>query len=134
MPKKYFTLEEANSLLEPLKQELEQLQSIKKDFEHKYEQIEQIKNFVHTLSSNDAKDALFTLECQIEFLQIEAKTHLHNFQMHGVEIKDIETGLLDFPSMLNGEEILLCWRQGEAQISHYHGIHDGFAGRKKIIE
>jgi hypothetical protein len=50
----------------------------------------------------------------------------------GVQLKDADTGLLDFPSIRAGEEVLLCWRVGEAAVDWYHGLDDGFAGRRRI--
>jgi hypothetical protein len=50
----------------------------------------------------------------------------------GVEIKDAETGLLDFPSVRGGEEVLLCWRAGEEAVEFWHSREDGFAGRRRI--
>jgi len=52
----------------------------------------------------------------------------------GCEYKDwsYSIGLVDFPSLLEGNEILLCWRSDEETISHYHGIHEGFSGRKPL--
>jgi hypothetical protein len=47
-------------------------------------------------------------------------------------VKDLDTGLLDFPAILNDEEVYLCWRLGEDRIRFYHGIHEGFAGRKPL--
>jgi hypothetical protein len=51
---------------------------------------------------------------------------------HGVQVKDLDTGLVDFPTLYRGEEVLLCWRLGEAGISHWHGLNEGFRGRKAI--
>jgi hypothetical protein len=50
----------------------------------------------------------------------------------GVQVKDLEIGLIDFPTWYRGEEVLLCWRLGEAGIGHWHGLSDGFRGRKAI--
>jgi hypothetical protein len=50
----------------------------------------------------------------------------------GVQVKDLDVGLLDFPCNVEGEIVLLCWKLGEAKISYYHGTTDGFAGRKPI--
>lgn len=52
----------------------------------------------------------------------------------GVEVKDLDTGLLDFPYKLDDEVVLLCWKQGEQRITHWHTIQDGFRGRKPIDE
>ncbi len=50
----------------------------------------------------------------------------------GVQVKDLDIGLLDFPCSVEGEIILLCWKLGEAKITHWHSTTDGFAGRKPI--
>ena len=50
----------------------------------------------------------------------------------GAQIKSLEEGLLDFPSRRDGEEILLCWRLGEDDIRYWHGLEEGFAGRKPL--
>ncbi|HET6266223.1 MAG TPA: DUF2203 family protein [Acidobacteriota bacterium] len=45
----------------------------------------------------------------------------------------MDIGLVDFPAMLDGEEILLCWKYGEKTIRYYHGLTEGFAGRKPLF-
>jgi len=49
-----------------------------------------------------------------------------------VQVKDLDIGLLDFPCQVEGEVILLCWKRGEEKITHWHGVAEGFAGRKPI--
>lgn len=50
----------------------------------------------------------------------------------GVQVKDLEVGLADFPTIYRGEEVLLCWRLGEPEILFWHGLEEGFRGRKAI--
>ncbi len=50
----------------------------------------------------------------------------------GVQVKDLDIGLLDFPCVVEGQTILLCWKLGEKSITHWHGVQEGFAGRKPI--
>jgi hypothetical protein len=50
----------------------------------------------------------------------------------GGQIKSLEEGLLDFPSRRDGEEVLLCWKLGEDEIRYWHGVDEGFAGRKQL--
>jgi hypothetical protein len=134
MSKKYFTLAEANALLPSIRKELEILQSIKREFERKYMELRTLKEqYAYGSETKDA-DLFFTLECEIEFMQIEARGHIQHLYSQGVELKDIEIGLVDFPAVLNGEEVLLCWRQGEERITHYHNRYEGYAGRKPIEE
>lgn len=52
----------------------------------------------------------------------------------GVQVKDLDIGLLDFPCEVDGHTVLLCWKLGEKSITHWHGVSEGFAGRKRIDE
>jgi hypothetical protein len=50
----------------------------------------------------------------------------------GVQVKDIELGLVDFPADRDGETVLLCWKVGEDEIGYWHGLEEGYAGRKPL--
>ena len=50
----------------------------------------------------------------------------------GAQIKDLDIGLIDFPTMYRGREVLLCWKLGEERIAFWHGTDEGFKGRKAI--
>jgi hypothetical protein len=62
------------------------------------------------------------------------KDALAEIDATGVQVKDIDIGLLDFPCKVEGEIVLLCWKLGESKITHWHGTSEGFAGRKPIDE
>lgn len=62
----------------------------------------------------------------------EAKDTLAEIDSIGVLVKDLEQGLLDFPSMMDGKPVLLCWKLGESTIAHWHTEDEGFAGRKPL--
>ncbi|HKO03151.1 MAG TPA: DUF2203 domain-containing protein [Candidatus Acidoferrales bacterium] len=57
---------------------------------------------------------------------------LESIQATGCLVKDLEVGLLDFPAILNDEEVLLCWRLGEDRIRYYHSVDEGFSARKPL--
>jgi len=50
----------------------------------------------------------------------------------GVQVKDLDIGLLDFPCVVDGQIVLLCWKLGEDKIEYWHGLEEGFRGRKRI--
>jgi hypothetical protein len=62
----------------------------------------------------------------------EAKATLAEIEEIGVQVKDLEQGLLDFPSVVDGQTVLLCWKLGEKEIAYWHSVEDGFAGRKPL--
>jgi hypothetical protein len=59
----------------------------------------------------------------------QAAEHLERL---GVLVKDLDTGLVDFPALHEGEEVLLCWQLGEDEVAYWHGVDEGFAGRKPL--
>lgn len=61
-----------------------------------------------------------------------AKDSVAEIDAIGVQVKDLETGLLDFPCQLDGNIVLLCWRLGEGRIDFWHSVEDGFRGRQPI--
>jgi hypothetical protein len=63
-----------------------------------------------------------------------AKDAIAEIHATGVQVKDIDIGLLDFPCKVDGEIVLLCWKLGEEKITHWHSTEEGFAGRKPIDE
>lgn len=52
----------------------------------------------------------------------------------GVQVKDVDSGLLDFPCRVDDQVVLLCWRMGETAIEHWHTVEDGFKGRRPVDE
>jgi hypothetical protein len=62
------------------------------------------------------------------------KDALAEIDATGVQVKDLDIGLLDFPCKVEGEILLLCWKLGESTVTHWHGTSEGFAGRKPIDE
>jgi hypothetical protein len=62
------------------------------------------------------------------------KDTLAEIDATGVQVKDLDIGLLDFPCQVEGRTVLLCWKLGEKGITHWHDAGEGFAGRKPIDE
>jgi hypothetical protein len=62
------------------------------------------------------------------------KDALGEIDATGVQVKDLDIGLLDFPCQVEGRTVLLCWKLGETGIAHWHGTDEGFSGRKPIDE
>jgi hypothetical protein len=72
-----------------------------------------------------ARRALFTAEARLAGA-VEALGEL------GIWVKDVERGLVDFPSERDGEVVELCWLHGEPAVDHWHRIGEGFAGRRPL--
>ena len=60
------------------------------------------------------------------------KNSMERIEDLGVLVKDLDIGLVDFPTLFRGEEVYLCWRMDENDIDHWHGVNEGFNGRRPI--
>jgi len=69
---------------------------------------------------------------QRESVALRLKEVIERIHDFGCVVKDLDIGLIDFPTQLHGEEVYLCWKLGESGIQFWHGVHEGFRGRKPI--
>ncbi len=72
------------------------------------------------------------LDSEERELSHDLEETLARLDRDGIEVKDLDTGLVDFRSVRNGEPIYLCWQRGESAVSHYHSISGGFRSRRPI--
>jgi len=130
-----FTVDEAQTLLPILESLLKQAIAAKKLIEESDAEMQQtahriflnggtLLNVVH-LARRKAERAKAIQHIKDAVAEIDAT---------GVQVKDIDIGLLDFPCKVEGEIVLLCWKLGESTVGHWHGTSEGFAGRKPIDE
>ncbi|MGA8533976.1 MAG: DUF2203 domain-containing protein [Candidatus Tumulicola sp.] len=67
-------------------------------------------------------------------LKLEIHRLIHRIESLGCVVKDIDLGLIDFPSSRAGESIYLCWKAGEPSVAYWHGTEEGFSARKLLPE
>ena len=131
MPR-YFTLEEANEALtelRPLAEEMVELRRQLVEAQARRASLgAQVGGNGGDLTPSDFAEA----DEQLEQAASDLADCIERIQGAGVLIKDLDRGLLDFPSRREGEEILLCWHVGEDEIRFWHGVDEGFAGRKPL--
>jgi hypothetical protein len=132
MAPRYFTLEEANAALEELRPIAEEMVAKRRELVEAQGRRAALGAQVVTnggdLTPSDFADA----DDELENAASELARCVERIQAAGVLVKDLDQGLLDFPALRSGEEILLCWRVGESQIEFWHGLEEGFAGRKPV--
>lgn len=78
------------------------------------------------------REPIEKLRTEHDRLNDAIRSSLERIESTGCVVKDLEVGLLDFPAMINNEEVYLCWRLGEDHIRFYHRQDEGFAGRKPL--
>jgi len=135
MSDRTFTLDEAQSLLPVLESLLRTAIAAKKTVEE-FENQQQALNHRIFLNGGTFLDVVPWARRKAERVKAEqrAKDALAEIDAIGVQVKDLDIGLLDFPCEVEGRIILLCWKLGEKAITHWHGLSEGFAGRKPVDE
>ena len=132
MAPRYFTLEEANRAVEELRPFVEQMVEHRRRLlaaqARRGDLAEQAGSNGGDLTTGDFAEVEHELEQEATALAV----CIERIQSAGAQVKDLDQGLLDFPSRREGEDVLLCWHLGEGEIEYWHGPEDGFAGRKRL--
>lgn len=133
MPK-YFTRDEAEALLPRVESLLSEIQSLR---EQVVEQEERLAEYRVKLMSNGHQhgDEMQRLQAGVTTANTEIARRVRNIAALGVLVKDLDTGLIDFPTLRDGHEVYLCWRLGEGnRIAWWHEVDSGFAGRQPLTD
>jgi hypothetical protein len=127
-----FTVQEANQALEtvrPLAEEMVRLRRSLRELEAEHEALAvSAAGNGHGLDPRSAEARMEAVQRE----QVALAECVSRIQAAGVQVKDLDSGLLDFPSERDGEVVLLCWRVGEREIGWWHTVDDGFAGRRPL--
>jgi len=133
MADRTFTLDEAQTLLPVLESLLRAAIAGKKVMEEVEAEMQALSHRIF-LNGGTHVDVVAVARRKAERAKAEqrAKDALAEIDSIGVQVKDLDIGLLDFPCEVEGRVVLLCWRMGEHSITHWHSTEEGFAGRKPI--
>jgi hypothetical protein len=133
MAEKYFKRHEAEELLPVIGQFLEDARKQKRTLDGITAEISKAALRIMMLGGSLPPFAeLNRKKAQCEEATEKLARTINEIQQTGCLVKDLETGLVDFPSLRGGEEVYLCWKLGEERIGYWHGIEEGFAGRKPL--
>ena len=132
MPR-FFTLQQAEKVLPDVASAIRDAISLKSQYERVESEWQNFSQRVSVMGGvrvdrgrmmeqkNGREEAALALK--------QAVDRVHEF---GCLLKDLDIGLIDFPTLFQGEEVYLCWKLGEAGIGFWHGVNEGFRGRKPI--
>jgi hypothetical protein len=132
---KTFTIDEAQSLLPVLESLLKRALESKEAAEKVEAQLAEISRRIYLaggLRVNVAEAGRMRTEMDAHLQRV--KETIAEIDSIGVQVKDVEAGLLDFPCRMDDQIVLLCWRMGETSIDHWHTIESGFQGRQPVDE
>jgi hypothetical protein len=132
VPKRVFTPAEANSALAEVRPVAERIVALRARMTARVSDQSRLITSIGGNGSGHAASDLRDAQAELEQLAASVGDCLAELDAIGVAVKDLDTGLLDFPALRDGEEIELCWRVGEADVAHWHRVGEGFPGRKPI--
>jgi len=132
---KTFTLDEAQSLLPVLESLLKRAIDGKRAAEEVETQISELGRRIYLsggmrVNLPEVANRRAEMESHLE----RVRESIAEIDSIGVQVKDLDTGLLDFPFRLDEDIVLLCWRMGETAIEHWHTLESGFQGRQPVDE
>jgi hypothetical protein len=130
---RYFTPDEANAALPEIRPVVERLVEARGHFSHLDARLAGVRERV--LGNGGGFDPRRIAELHAEATEAAGTVAelIGRLEEAGVEVKDPDTGLLDFPARHpDGSDVLLCWRLGEDEVAYWHTLEGGFAGRKPL--
>ena len=121
---KHYTLEEARALLTQVGKWLEQLAKLRAKLEKCEEKLGKMME--------SGRDTGGPLVNEWVRMMADIKDVLLEFHRREIQVKDLDRGLVDFPAIIGGKEVFLCWEQGEEDIEFWHELDAGYAGRERL--
>jgi hypothetical protein len=121
---KHYTRDEARALLPQIRKWLEQLHRLRQESEHYDKRLSGLTGQGHDAGGGTVNGWIRTLADMQEVLA--------EFQRRRIFVKDLPRGLVDFPAIIGGREVFLCWEQEEDDIEFWHDLDTGFTGRERL--
>ena len=129
---KLFTRAEAESLLPTLRPILEELQALRQQALQRDAELQQLHWKARGNGHDGLDDALTAAQRRREEVVAGIGERVDRIRALGVQVKDLDVGLVDFPCRRGGRVVLLCWKLGEPGIDWWHDVDTGFPGRQPL--
>ncbi len=129
---RHFTPEEANAALTHVRPLVERMVAHRRAHVEALKRQEELEGRIRGNGGGIPPAQLADTAAQVERHARELARAVDDIVELGVEVKDLDEGLVDFPALHGGETVLLCWRLGEDEIRYWHSLQDGFAGRRPL--
>jgi hypothetical protein len=130
---RYFTLEQAERALPAVEGAIREAIYLKSEYQTADTELREITRKIMASGGMVVdRDKVGSLRTRRDDAAERLKQAFELIQEHGCLVKDLDIGLLDFPTLYRGREVYLCWRLGETRIEFWHGVEEGFRGRKPI--
>ena len=121
---KHYTRTEARALLPKIRRWLAQLAEQRQELQKSEKLLQELMTLGRDVGGPLVNSWVRTMA--------EVQTLLLEFYRRDIQIKDLERGLIDFPALIDGKEVFLCWEKSEPDIGFWHDLESGYAGREKL--
>ena len=130
---KRFTLAEAQRLIPRVDRLLRDAVAVKAEYDEAESAIQSFTERVMMMGGMDVdRSVALDARNRRDSAAGRLRAAIQQVQEIGCVVKDLDTGLIDFPTLLHGVEVYMCWKLGEPAIGYWHGVEEGFRGRKSI--
>jgi hypothetical protein len=130
---RYFTLREAESVLPEVEQAIRSALELKRFYVEAEQVLQDEASRIQMSGGAMVNSARLSAEkSRRDTCASQLKNAIEQIHSHGCEVKDLDIGLIDFRTFYRGDEVCLCWRLGEEGISWWHGLEEGFRGRRPV--
>jgi hypothetical protein len=130
---RFFTLIDAEALLPEVERRLQSLQRARQEYDQAVAEISRVNQRIFLAGGMvPPRDRMLELKSQKQRSSKQVQESVQAIQEIGCQLKDADSGLIDFPTLYHGKEVYLCWKLGETGIGFWHHVEDGFRGRRAI--
>jgi hypothetical protein len=134
VPPRHFTLEQANAALEEVRPLAERMVAHRREVATLLGRRAWLTTTIAGNGGDLDPGELARVEAEIADEAKGVAQCVNGIHGLGAQVKDADEGLVDFPALRDDEEVLLCWKLGEDEVAFWHGLEDGFAGRRPVEE
>ena len=129
---RYFTVDEANATLEEVRPLVEQLVGYARTLAVAQARWAELSGTMAGNGGGFPPSELADAAEAVDRARADVARTVNAIHALGAVVKDLETGLIDFPALHRGQEVLLCWQLGEDEVAYWHDLESGFAGRRSL--
>ena len=132
MERRQFTLDEANALVPWLEETFQRLANMRQEQTDAQSRLDELLEHRGSNGSSSSNEAMQQAQGNVDRLARLMEDGFQDILAEGIIVRDVATGLVDFPSQREGREVFLCWIRGEERIDFWHETNRGFAHRQPL--
>ena len=131
-PDRHFTLHEAQGLVPWLQEKFDAIEPLKNELVRAKDRIQELTAIMRSNGGGSTQAQLEQAQQDLQGAEDSIDGHTNAIIERGIILRTVEPGLVDFPTMRDARIVYLCWLAGEPEVTHWHEVDEGFAGRQLL--